>query len=92
MSKYQLVGTGWSVGAVFIPVGSIINTDTGTDDYSNLIRSKGLNPPISAMALDQPTFDLMRSLYSGPVDQGNPALWVKQDYVRYVLTGPGVVR
>jgi hypothetical protein len=93
MSKYQLVGTGWSIGSVLVPVGSVIDTVAGTDDYSKLVVARGLSPPISAMPLDQATYAQMQTLYAGPrLRDNNPALVIEEDYVRWIVTGPGVVR
>jgi hypothetical protein len=75
-----------------VPCGSVIDDVNGTDDWSVLVKSKGLPPPLNAMPLDQSTYNTMRTLYQGPLDRGNPALWIKEGLVRHILTAPGIVR
>jgi hypothetical protein len=79
MARFQLRMHGWSVSQVFIPEGAIIDTDAGTDDWSKLVRAKGLAPPLSCQPLSQATYDQMKAFY-GP------------DQMRWVVAGPGVVR
>jgi hypothetical protein len=76
MARYQLRMHGWSIGQVFIPEGAIIDTTTGTDDWSKLC--KGLAPPLNAVPLDQPTFDAMKQFYG--------------DQSRWIVTPPGIAR
>jgi hypothetical protein len=74
--RYQITQTGWSIGAVFVPNGAVIDTVAGTDDWSKL--AQGLSPPLNAQPLDQAAWAAMKSLYP--------------DLVGWIVTGPGVVR
>jgi hypothetical protein len=63
--KFALRQTGWSIegGRTFIPQGTVIDTDAGTDGFSRLVASLGLTPPVNAQPLNQATWDLMRLQY-----------------------------
>jgi hypothetical protein len=60
--RYQLTQTGMSIGQWFLPVGTIID-DTAQDDFSKLVRERGLSPPLNAMPLDLATWKEMQRLY-----------------------------
>jgi hypothetical protein len=78
MSRFQLRMHGWSIGQWFIEEGAILDTVNGTDQWSLLVKSKGLPPPLSAQPLDQATYDAMKALYG--------------DLTRWIVTAPGIVR
>jgi hypothetical protein len=78
MARYQLRMHGWSIGQWFIPEGTIID-DTGTDQWSALVKSKGIVvPPLTAQPLDQDAYAKMKNAYG--------------ELMRWVVTGDGVVR
>jgi hypothetical protein len=73
--KFQLVQHGWATkGGGMIPQGTII--DTADPVWAEVMEIHGAMPPPNGMALDQATFELMKTVY--PV-------WS-------ILTGPDVVR
>jgi hypothetical protein len=76
--KFQLAGPGWPVGQFLIPGGTIIDSGA-SDSWSTLVR--GLSPPVSAIPLDQGTYQQMKNLYGGSLD-----------HFRYVISGPGILR
>jgi hypothetical protein len=60
--KFQKRNHGWPLqgGRVFVPAGTIIDTDANADAWSRLVTELGLTrPPINAQPLDQATYDLM---------------------------------
>jgi hypothetical protein len=63
MSRFQLRMHGWSIGQWFVPEGAIIDTINGTDQWSVLVKSLKLDPPLNAQPLDQATYDRMARLY-----------------------------
>jgi hypothetical protein len=75
--RYQITQHGWPVGDRLIPNGTVID-DASQDDWSKLIRTKGLSPPINAMPLDQPTWTAMQSLYP--------------DHIKWIITPGGIPR
>jgi hypothetical protein len=84
--RYQLTSP-WPVGAVLIPVSTIID-DSSNDDWSLLVKSLQLSPPLSAIPLDQASWSAFKMIYGG-LDWG-ANLQIEQ--LRYVITGPGVRR
>jgi hypothetical protein len=88
MARYQLRMHGWSCGAAFIPQGAIIDDVAGTDDWSNLVRTRGLFPPINAEPLDAGTWATMKAFYSG----NNAANPYAPDMTPWIVTGPGITR
>jgi hypothetical protein len=65
---YQIIHTGWPVGADLIPVNTIIkipvtsNKDP-TAPWSQYVQDRGLLPPPNSMALDLATVQILFSLY-----------------------------
>jgi hypothetical protein len=82
--RYQLTSP-WPVGAVLIPVSTIID-DSSNDDFSKLAR--GLSPPLSAIPLDQASWLTFKMIYGG-LDWGAN---LQTEQLRYVITGPEVRR
>jgi hypothetical protein len=91
MARYQLT-LPWPISDRLVPVASVIDDVNGVDDYSKLVKSKGLSPPITADPLDQGTWNAMKSLYGLVAAANFPGVLVKEDWTRYVTVGPGVVR
>jgi len=89
MARYQLRMHGWPIFDHFIPQGTIIDDVNGTDDFSKLVRARGLSPPLNAQPLDQSTYDAMVALYGG----NNKFLAPDQtDLRRWIITTDGIVR
>jgi hypothetical protein len=61
--KFQLREAGWPIkgGSVFIPQGTIIDTDAPTGPWSPIVAALGLTPPVNAQPLDQATYNTMRN-------------------------------
>jgi hypothetical protein len=74
--RYQLTQHGWPISDRLIPVGTVIDDVAGQDDFSKLVRARGLSPPINAQPLDQATYNSMKQFH-GP------------DMVRWIRTVPG---
>jgi hypothetical protein len=91
MSRYQLVQTGWSIGAVFVPPGSVIDDVAGQDDFSKLVRTRGLSPPLNAQPLDQASWNTMKALYGGG-SKFLPPDAVNVDLTPWIVTGPDITR
>ena len=75
--RYRITQTGWSIGQHLIPVGTLIDTNA-QDDFSKLASE--LAPPLNAMPLDPPAWAAMQALYGAA------------GLLRWVVTGPGIVR
>jgi hypothetical protein len=76
--RYQITQHGWPVSDRLIPNGTIIDDVAGQDDFSKLVRAKGLSPPLNAQPLDQAAWAAMKSVYP--------------EHVRWIVTGLGVTR
>jgi hypothetical protein len=76
MAVYRLTQHGWPIGAVFVPVGTLINTTTPTDDFSKL--AQGLPIPLNAMPLDLATWQEMQRQFP--------------EHARWILTPAGLPR
>jgi hypothetical protein len=63
MARYRITHSGFPVGQFLIPTGTQIDDVSGTDQWSNLIRERGLPPPVNASPLTQETYDQMVRLY-----------------------------
>jgi hypothetical protein len=63
MARYQITHSGWPVDQWLIPTGALIDDVSGTDQWSTLIRERGLPPPVNASPLDQATYNQMVALY-----------------------------
>jgi hypothetical protein len=55
MARYQITGAGFPVGQWLIPTGTLIDDVSGVDQWSTLVRERGLVPPVNASPLDQNT-------------------------------------
>jgi hypothetical protein len=73
--RFQLRDSGWPISPFYIPEGTILDTVSGTDDWSRL--AVGRNPPLNAQPLDQATYDAMKAIYD-PLGM-----------TRWVITIPG---
>ena len=69
--KYQLMTYGWPMGAVLIPVGTVIDLDSKTDMLSLLVKKHldgGGSLPRNVSALDQESWDARKLYCKGWVD------------------------
>jgi hypothetical protein len=60
--KYQIGGQGWPVDQWLIPTGTVID-DASEDQWSTLVRQRGLKPPINATALDTEAWQAQLAAY-----------------------------
>jgi hypothetical protein len=62
--RFQITGRGWPVDQWLIPTGTLI--DYASDDqWSKLIRQRGLPPPINATPLDDEAYQAQLRAYPG---------------------------
>ena len=61
--RYQICGPGWPLDQWLIPSGVVIDTVDGSDQWSVLVKQRGLPPPVNASPLDQDTCSRMVALY-----------------------------
>jgi hypothetical protein len=91
MSRYQLTQH-WPIADRLVPVGSIIDTVAGTDDFSKLVVARGLSPPIQCIPLDQATWNTMKDLYGGNHTFVPFGVLGQVDMTPWIVTGPGITR
>jgi hypothetical protein len=56
---YQIINTGWPVGATLIPAGQILDYNNPTDQWAQLAKAQVQLPP-NTMCLDQPAYDAIK--------------------------------
>jgi hypothetical protein len=60
--KYQITQP-WPVRDRLLEVGTVIDTISGTNDASRLVREQRAVPPPNCVALNGPTFDALLKIY-----------------------------
>ena len=92
MSVFQLTQHGWPVGQWLIPVGSVIDTENGKDQWSLLVKNLGLPIPPNAMPLTQSTWQRMKAQYGSGTNQSRPPDQVMVDHTHRIITPPNIKR